>query len=765
VPADATGKGETWRVSVVANDGISDSDPAEAEALVVNTPPVATVAVSPTAPVTLDDLVATASAEDADGDPVSLTYTWSVDGVAAGYSGETIPADATSKGETWTVTVTPHDGEEVGEPASFDVVIGNTAPSVASVWLDPSEFGAGAEVACVPGGWFDEDGDTEDYAFEWFFNGASVATSATLAGAFVRGDEVQCAATPMDGTDTGSPVTSDVALVGNTPPSVDAAHLSTTSLGEGDTLSVTLTGVIDIDGDDVTYTYDWYVGGVWTSGAETLDGAFFAKGDEIYVVVTPADPTDAGAPVTSDVAWVGNTPPTVTDVVLSPAAPSTDDTLTATATTSDADSDGLTYTYDWYVDGVLVQSGASDTLSGSAFERDDGVYVVVTVTDGTDTASATSASVTVWNSAPGAPVVSIDPADPLSTEDLLCGVDAASADAEGDAVTYTFTWTVDGVAFGGAGTTTRTGDTIDAGDTSEGEVWTCTVTPTDGTDDGAAAAASVTVGDDGGVAILVISGTDSAGNSHVTDAEVTADFRTAGGALPTLTRATVAPDSVDGYAGYDIVIVSEDAYNSYASVIGSTFDAASVDAMFDFWQSGGNVYFAREQGNDDVMAELYWQVTGTSASWTGITTASYSATLPANAGTLFAGTTRAFLETGGRSSDLGNPTLAAPFVNAFNMPGHTPTVATVIYVCEADGSGLLVIDGERGTPWYAAPAESVDPSTGTFGPAVGDMMAGGPTWSRTADCADSDGDGLKNGVEGYAADTDGDGTLDYLDRR
>lgn len=165
------------------------------------------------------------------------------------------------------------------------------------------------------------------------------------------------------------------------------------------------------------------------------------------------------------------------------------------------------------------------------------------------------------------------------------------------------------------------------------------------------------------------------------------------------------------------------------------------------------------------MNDVYWGITGGSGYWSGGTAAGYSTTIAANLGTLFQGTTRAFLQTGGLSSELGNPTLLAPFVNAFNLPGSSPTVATVVYVCENDGSGLLVIDGERGTPWYSAPTSDVDPSSGTFGPAVGDVMAGGPTWSRTADCGDSDGDGTKNGVEGYTADTDGDGTLDYLDPR
>ena len=329
---------------------------------------------------------------------------------------------------------------------------------------------------------------------------------------------------------------------------------------------------------------------------------------------------------------------------------------------------------------------------------------------------------------------------------------------------YTATWTVDGVAYGGALTDAFPGDTVEAAATAEGEVWTCTVTPSDGTDPGPATQTSVTIGDDGSVSILVLSGTDAAGASHVTDAELLADFISFSGVPPTISRASVAPDSVAGYGDHDIVIVSEDITDSHASVIGDTFDAASAQAMVDFWRAGGHVYFARELGSDDVMSAVYWSITGTADDWTGVTDIAESTVLDANAGTLFEGTTRALLETGTGMSDLGNPSLAAPFVNAFNLPVHTPTVAVVVYACPSDGSGLLVIDGERGTPWYSAPSEVVDPGSGSFGPAVGDVMAGGLLWSRTADCADSDGDGIQNGVEGYTADGDGDGIPDYLDR-
>lgn len=583
VPADVTAKGDTWRVVVVATDGSFDGTPAEAEATVINSAPAATVAVTPASPLTDDALVADAYAEDADGDTVTFTYVWSVDGVDAGYSGPSIAAEATTRGETWRVTVTPDDGEEQGEPVSFDVTVGNSPPALASVTLEPAEVRAGIEVACVPSGWADADGDPEGYSYAWTRNGGYVGGTATLSGS-VAGDTLACTVTPNDGTDDGAPVSSATTTVQNTVPTIDGAVLSTTSPREADTLSVTVTGAYDIDGDDISYAYAWYVGGVWAGDGETLDGASFDRGDSVYVEVTPSDLAGVGATVTSDVATVANSAPVALSVSLSPSTVHTDDTLTAAVVTEDADGDAISFTYAWYVDGTLAGSGS--TLDGASFDKGDTVYVEVTPDDGSDAGAAvasggvtiantppvvsavglspsavytrdtltasvtsadddgdartytyrwtvngaaisatggtldgatwfdrddevavtvtpndgeadgaavTSASVTVLDTPPGAPTVSISPAAPEDEDDLVCTVTTASTDADGDDVTYAFDWTVDGVAWTGATTSTATSDTVPDAATSGGEVWACTVTPDDGTEEGASASAAVSV--------------------------------------------------------------------------------------------------------------------------------------------------------------------------------------------------------------------------------------------------------------------------------
>ena len=96
---------------------------------------------------------------------------------------------------------------------------------------------------------------------------------------------------------------------------------------------------------------------------------------------------------------------------------------------------------------------------------------------------------------PSAPEVSISPAAPTeAVDDIICTIDTESVDPDGNSVTYTFAWTVDGVDYTGTpNTTTETGDTIDASETAAGEVWECSVTPNDGTEDGYTGTASVIV--------------------------------------------------------------------------------------------------------------------------------------------------------------------------------------------------------------------------------------------------------------------------------
>ena len=100
----------------------------------------------------------------------------------------------------------------------------------------------------------------------------------------------------------------------------------------------------------------------------------------------------------------------------------------------------------------------------------------------------------ISNSAPSAPVVEISPNTPAAGEDdLVCVIATAAVDPDGETVTYTFAWTVDGDSYGDAQTTSYADDTVPLEDGYPDEVWTCSVIATDGDDSSTAGTDSVTL--------------------------------------------------------------------------------------------------------------------------------------------------------------------------------------------------------------------------------------------------------------------------------
>ncbi len=167
-------------------------------------------------------------------------------------------------------------------------------------------------------------------------------------------------------------------------------------------------------------------------------------------------------------------------VVLSPASPTAADAITAVVGASGNSGDTLTTGYAWTVNGAAYAT-ASDAATVGPFPKASVVQVDVTVTDKTSTGTAT-ASVTIADSAPTAPVASIvataDPQNPGS-DTLRCEAATPSTDVDGDALTYTVSWTMDGEPYTGA-TDLLAGDTIFAADTARGATWVCSLTASDG---------------------------------------------------------------------------------------------------------------------------------------------------------------------------------------------------------------------------------------------------------------------------------------------
>ena len=147
--------------------------------------PTASVTIIPSAPTTVDDLVASVSSSDPEGAVVQLTVRWLLDGEPdLGHDDSyVVPAGVTSAGQEWTVEVIPSDGGQEGEPVSATVTIGNTPPALTSVTILPEDPREGTDVVATPGATSDLDGDDVTVEFAWWVAGEAVdgVTGDTLS--------------------------------------------------------------------------------------------------------------------------------------------------------------------------------------------------------------------------------------------------------------------------------------------------------------------------------------------------------------------------------------------------------------------------------------------------------------------------------------------------------------------------------------------------------------------------------------------------------
>ena len=396
---------------------------------------------------------------------LSLEWSSSIDGVfsnqqAASNGIAQLSTNTLSSGShIVTVTVTDSNGLYAEALTNFTI---NGVPTQPTVTITPDPATSSDVLTAIATGSTDPEGSPVTYTYEWLLNGSTSGLTGTsfTSSATAKGDMWTVRATPTDGTTTG-PYGEAVIAIANEAPVLSSVTISPSNPSPQDDLTCSYSAT-DADGDPISVSYQWSMGGNTLSSTTDTLSAPFQQGDVFTCTVTPFDGFDYGIPVDAT-ATINNTPPVVTSLTVTPATVLTDDVLTATGSGTDADGDTLSYAWDWYVDSgtgfSLVQSNSganADTLDGVYhFDKGDQVYVIMTVTDGSSSATQTSPTTTVQNTAPSAYNVIITPAGPIAgVDDLECI--AQGADADGDAVTFTYAWEVDGMATNYASSTIAT---------------------------------------------------------------------------------------------------------------------------------------------------------------------------------------------------------------------------------------------------------------------------------------------------------------------
>lgn len=333
--------------------------------LFINGPPEApTVAITPD-PATSDDTLRatiTVASDDPNGDTIDYEYAWYRNGILTSNTGDTVPASETSRGDVWSVEVTPSDGFDVGPVGTDDIVIGNAPPSLSSVSISPTVAYTNDTLTAVPSGFSDSDGDAEGYRYQWYVNGIEVAgaTDATLAGTyFVKGDLVTVTATPWDGSEEGTARTSGSREIQNSLPTAPVVAVSPEYPEDDDALTcVIVTASTDADADPITYTYAWENNGTATSETTAVvNASYTSNGDTWECTVTPNDGTADGT-ASSDTVVVSDYTAPDAPVLNSIDEYRNEDTVTLIGTTEAYASVTLYWT--------TSSSSGSDTTTASA---------------------------------------------------------------------------------------------------------------------------------------------------------------------------------------------------------------------------------------------------------------------------------------------------------------------------------------------------------------------------------------------------------------
>jgi len=333
----------------------------------------------------------------------------------------------------------------------------------------------------------------------WYMDGNHQAAyddlSTLPSTATSKGQEWYYTVKPKDGTSFGARQTSPSVTIENAVPTADNLTLTPESPVTADNLVAGYEyNDADDDGENGT-EIKWYMNGDYQGtydGVLTIVFVVTAKGQVWHFTVKPGDGTDFGDLVTSSEVTIGNTAPEITSAsIASDPDPAVETSiLTASAAGwSDADGDLEGYKYQWYNQNGAIADATGSTLGGDDFSKGDEVYCMVTPFDGTDDGDARESNhITIANSPPTAPAVSITPENPSTTDDLTVQIDTASSDDDGDDITYSYAWYEGDVL-----QPDLTTDTAPASRTAKNKVWKCIVTPNDGTADGDSGEDSVTV--------------------------------------------------------------------------------------------------------------------------------------------------------------------------------------------------------------------------------------------------------------------------------
>jgi len=494
-----TKKGERWQVVVTPHDGKVAGPPAFLETVVVDSTPTAPeVALEPAAPRVAEAIkvVLRKPASDGDGDKLRYRYRYTVDGALLPVADDvdTVAPFTVRKGQTIAVEVVADDGEVRGPVATAQVKVLNTAPRSPHISLLPEAPRRGDRLeAMVVAPAQDDDGDALSYRYQFARNGAVVPVGAAgrLGTELRKGEQWDVQVVASDG-DVDSPPTRATVKVRNTPPSRPVVAFERLPLRVIEPVRIKiLEPATDPDGDRLTYAYAWSKNAQpqpQLTGPELPAGT--AREGEVWTVAVSASDGEESGAAAKLKAVVANSAPTAPVVELAPAQARAGDEIRVVVKTpaTDPDGDKLRYRYRFFVNGMpLPKDDAEDKVAPLTARKGETVRVEVRADDGDESGPLAEASVTLQNTPPKPPTVSLRPEEPKRGDALQAAIAKMAEDIDQDVLSYRFVFTKAGRPVAGQH------EGREVVDLRKGEVYELVLIANDGKEETVSAKTSVTV--------------------------------------------------------------------------------------------------------------------------------------------------------------------------------------------------------------------------------------------------------------------------------
>ena len=254
-----------------------------------------------------------------------------------------------------------------------------------------------------------------------------------LSGPFSVEADITCSVSAQDAS--SETTASATVTIQNTLPQIDAISITPDTGVEANTLLTCTGSASDVDGDTPTITYEWMNSSGASLGTEAtlqLDPSIVTVGEEVSCYITAVD-ANGGSKMDSTFVTVENTMPSIQSAAsINPSSAFTGTSLTCAASFEDLNDGTLAASYEWTDSTGAYSLHLPHTPSRQSIpiqEMNSLAWRVPPMQMAPSIAS--SASITIENTLPTAPTVSILESTPYASEtDVTCTIDVESSDID-----------------------------------------------------------------------------------------------------------------------------------------------------------------------------------------------------------------------------------------------------------------------------------------------------------------------------------------------